>query len=336
MSTSASGGMLEAVRGLPDHFERGCALAGDVGRTLCGRVRRVVVCGMGGSAFPADLLRIYAEPRGLPLPVSRDYVVHERALGPDVLVVACSFSGDTEETIAAFHDARSRGAEVVAMSAGGQLQALAESEGVAFVRLEKPSPTFQPRAATGFMVGALAAVLDNAGLLSGARADIIDLGRRLAALDADALEGRAKALVEPLRGRIPVIYATEPYAGSAARIIKIKLNENAKTPAFWNALPELNHNEMVGYTRLPGPLTAVFLRDADAHPRMKRRVEASVETLRERDVPVVEVDLVEGPPLLKAFAATWLFDFVSCHLAMADGIDPNPVEMVEQFKARLA
>jgi len=323
-------GMLDSVRALPRQFEAGVSFAGDVGAGLDG-IERVVVAGMGGSAFPGDLLRLYVDPKGVDLRVSRDYVVHDR-LGPEVLVVVSSFSGNTEESLAALNDARERGAAVVAISAGGKLRARALDLGVPYVHLEKPTPTFQPRAAMGYFVSALLAVLENVGLIRDARAGLLAVGARLAALD---VEVQAQTLATELSGRIPVVLATHPFADTAARVIKIKFNENAKIPAFFYAVPEFNHNEMVGYTQLPGPFSVVMLRDPDVAPRMMRRLDVTAATLRANDVPVLEVPLVDGPNVEKHFCALYLFDFVSCYLAEAAGIDPNPVAMVEDFKAAL-
>ncbi len=323
-------GMLDSVRGLHAQFAAGFDFAGDVGCGIEG-VERVVVCGMGGSAFPGELLGVYTEPLGVDLRVSRDYVVRD-PLGPGVLVVASSFSGNTEESLAAMEDALSRGATVVAMSAGGKLQARALERGVPYIHIQKPTPTFQPRAATGYFVAALLGLLENIGLVSNAQDGLLAVGRRLAKLDVEA---EAQRVTRALVDQIPVVLATYPFAETAARVIKIKLNENAKIPAFSYSVPEFNHNEMVGYTRLTGPFTAVVLRDPDVSPRMGRRLDVTVATLRENGVPVVEVPLVDGPDVEKLFCALYLFDFVSCYLADAAGIDPNPVAMVEDFKAAL-
>jgi len=323
--------MLDDCRALSEQFERGRAFAGDTGKALVG-IRSVVVCGMGGSAFPGDFLKMYAEPKGVAVEVSRDYVVRARILGPEQLVIVSSFSGNTEETIASLEDAVSRGANVVTVSAGGALAAIAAERDLPHVRIEKPHPTFQPRVAMGYFFGAFAGILENAGLLSGVDADLAGVAARLRG--QTELESQAKRLAGELHGRIPVIYATAPFDTTAARVIKIKLNENAKTAAFFYGLPELNHNEMVGYTRLCGPFTAVLLRDPDQSPRMKRREDVTVETLRENGVPVVEIPLLDGNAIEKLFAVLSLFDFVSCFLAMADGIDPNPGAMVEDFKQR--
>lgn len=321
--------MIRAVRGLPDHFDLGWRAAADVARGFAGAVDRVVVCGLGGSAFPADLVRVAVDA---PLAVSRDYAVRAPIDGR-TLVVASSFSGNTEETLAAFEDARRRGARLVALTGGGRLAARAADLGVPVIRLERPFPGFQPRAATGMFVGALGRVLEDAGLTSGFAKTLAGLAERIRGLTD--VETRATPLAEALHGRIPIVLATAPLARSAARIIKIKLNENAKIAAFWSAIPEFNHNELVGFTRPHGPFSAVILRDPTCAPRMARRVEMTARTLADSGVPVHPIELPSAPPIEQAFAALYLFDFVSCRLALQAGIDPNPVALIESFKASL-
>lgn len=321
--------MIAAVRALPDHFAIGWRAAADLARPLRGAVQRVVLCGMGGSAFPADLVALH-DP-ALPLSVSRDYAVRG-PLDAATLVVASSFSGNTEETLAAFADAGRRGARRVVITAGGALGAQAEAAGVPVVRLAKPFPSFQPRAATAMFVGALGRLLDDAGLIDDFAPVIDALARRIRALAG--VEARAAELATALRGRIPVILATPPL-GAAARVVRIKLNENAKITALCSEIPEFNHNELVGFTRQHGPFAAVILRDPRNAPRMAHRVEMTRRALEDAGVPTHAVDLPDAPPIEQAFAALYLFDFVSCRLALQDGIDPNPVALIESFKASL-
>ncbi|MGK0359889.1 MAG: glucose/mannose-6-phosphate isomerase [Bradymonadia bacterium] len=337
MSTWMQGEMLAAVRTLPQQLIDGSGFVGDVGKEASG-VKRVIVCGLGGSAFPAELLRLYTDALGVDLTVSRDYVVRDHRVDAQCLVIVSSFSGNTEETVSALHDARSRGAQIVVMSAGGKLAIEAAKHALPYVAIAKPTPDFQPRAASGYFISALAAVLDNAGLLTGGADAMAAAGGALAkALQTEepAMIERALALAERLRGRIPILYATAPF-GVVAKVVKIKLNENSKTPAFFYEIPEFNHNEMVGFTRLPAPFSAVILDDPGAPARLAHRVNVTADTLADNGVPVERVALPDaGNDIVKAFQTLLFFDYVSCALAALDGIDPNPVAMVEDFKRRL-
>lgn len=322
---------MDAVLGLADQFEIGARAVADVGREFEG-AHCVLVCGMGGSAFPGDFLGFFARPRGAPVFVSRDYEVRDFPLGPDVLAIVSSYSGDTEETLSTLAQVHAAGCRVVTVSAGGRLEAEAKTLGLPHVRFERPNPDFQPRAAMGCFFGAFATILGNAGLLDDVPVALAALADGLRQVD---LDGPARALAERLWDRIPVIYGTGAFTETAARVIKIKLNENAKMPAFFNGLPEMNHNELVGFTRLTGPFSAVLLREPGLSAAMARRFEVTAETLGDVGVPVEVVVLPEGTPEFQLFWALHLFDLVSVHIALRAGIDPTPVAMVEDFKRRL-
>lgn len=327
------GGMMDAVLGLSGQFARGAQAVGTIGKQFADRsIDRVLVCGMGGSAFPGDFLALYARPSGVVVDVCRDYEVRGVPLGPSVFAIVSSYSGDTEETLSAFEQVRAAGCAVVTVSAGGQLEALARAAGVTHVRFVRPNPLFQPRAAMGDFFGAFTTLLFNAGLLPDVPAMLTRLATHLLSLEVDA---EARALAERLWDRIPVIYASDPFTQTAARVVKIKLNENAKMPAFFNGLPELDHNELVGFTRRTGPFVAVLLRPAGLPAAMARRFDVTAETLESVGVPALTVALPDAPPEVQLFSVLHLFDVVSVHIALRAGIDPTPVAMVEDFKRRL-
>lgn len=329
--------MLDAVRTLPQQLIDGHGFAGSAGRAYAGTVKRAIVCGMGGSAFPGDLLRVLTDPLGLDLTVSRDYVVRDARVGRDCLVIVSSFSGNTEETLAALDDAHARGASIVVVSAGGKLADRAAALDLPYVRIAKPSPGFQPRAASGFFISAFAAILANAGLIPDQQAALSAASAGAAKLLADegTLKARAVGIAGRLHGRIPIFYATAPF-GATAQVVKIKINENSKTPAFFYEIPEFNHNEMVGFTRMPGPFSAVVLQDPHAAERQRHRVATTIATLEDHGMPMVRFTVPDGANDLERSLSTLIcFDFVSCALAALDNVDPNPVAMVEDFKKRL-
>ncbi len=322
---------MDAVLGLPAQFLAGADSVGTAGST-CNGARRVLVCGMGGSAFPGDILGFFARPRGVPVSVSRDYLVRDVELGPDTLAIVSSYSGDTEETLSALAQVHASGCRVVTVSAGGRLEREAARLGCPHVHFDRPDANFQPRAAMGYFFGAFTTILANAGLLDDVRPALGALASQLAALDVDSA---AQDLAGRLWDRIPVVYATGAFTETAARVIKIKLNEHAKMPAFFNGLPELNHNELVGFTRLTGPFTAILLREPSLPDAMARRFDVTAETLVSVGVPAEIVELPAGTREFQLFWALHYFDVVSVHIALKAGIDPTPVAMVEDFKRRL-
>jgi glucose/mannose-6-phosphate isomerase len=333
--------MLSGVRGIPDHILEGFTLAEGAAASARGgdaawTPRRVTLCALGGSAFPGDLLWIALRNRNTHFNICRDYEP-PTDLTADDLVIVSSFSGNTEEALAALDLTCASPARAVVVCAGGALEARARARSLPLIRLYRPTPTFQPRAATGFFLGALTALLEDLGVFAGGRARLTEVARQTRALTASpTLGAEAAEVARALNGKIPVLYAPPPFASSVARIAKIKINENAKSPAFWNEVPELNHNEMVGYTRLHAPLIAVFLTTDQTPPRQQTRVTRSIETLHKHGVATLALPMRAAPdPLASALATLYLFDLVSCELAVMGGVDPNPVAMVEDFKASL-
>lgn len=147
-------------------------------------------------------------------------------------------------------------------------------------------------------------------------------------------EESGQALAKKLVGTTPVIYSTVRYK-SVAMIWKIKINENAKTPAFWNFFPELNHNEMVGFTLPQAKFTVVMLQDPDDHPKNRKRFEVTAGLLREKGVAVEVVEMPGETVFERMFGSILIADFASYYLALEYGQDPTPVDMVEQLKKML-
>ena len=326
--------MLSAVRGIPDHLVIGGQLAEGVGGQCRDSIERVTLCALGGSAFPGDLIKLMIASADLDFKVSRSYQVERSQLSSRDLVIVSSYSGNTEETLSSLEDAVKRGAQVIAICAGGELERRSKTYNLPLIKLNKPTEHFQPRAASGYFMGAIAGLLEDLGLVSGARRRLVDVAEELRTLMNVSEE--AQEIANALHDRIPVFYATPPYAKSLAQVAKIKVNENAKCPAFWNEVPEFNHNEMVGYTRLSQPFTAVFFVDPHASARMEQRVTQSAETLRRYGVETLFIPIREAQDQLTSLLATlYLLDEVTCILAVRAGVDPNPVKMIEEFKTAL-
>lgn len=300
-------------------------------RGMLPRFERVIVAGMGGSHLAADLLSML-DP-SLSLRVHSDYGLP--VLSPEekahTLVIASSYSGNTEETLDAYAQARAEGVAVAAIAVGGKLIELARRDGVPFVQL--PNTGIQPRSALGFSLMALLALLGKDSLLSEAR-------RLVTELQPDALQEEGKRLAEWLQGKVPIVYASRS-RGPIAYNWKIKLNETGKVPAFFNLVPELNHNEMTGFdvveaTRdLSSRFAFIFLQDELDHPRNQRRMEVMARLYRDRGLSVKEIRL-EGEKLFhKTFASLLLADWTAVALAAHYGLESEQVPMVEEFKKML-
>jgi glucose/mannose-6-phosphate isomerase len=344
-----TGDMLGAIGGLPRQLREGYdaararLAAGSPGAGALLQTagpRAVVVCGMGGSAIGADLVLACLPDLPVPAVVVRGYGLPAWA-GSDTLVVVVSYSGGTEESLACAAQALSRGCVPVCVASGGRLAAFAEAEGLPLMLVPGGG---QPRASVGHLSMPLLATLEAAGLCSDS-ADAVALA--VDQLEADAVRlapgsgdefNRAKTLARRLHGRTAVVYgagATTP----AARRWKGQINENAKAPAFFNELPELDHNEIMGWTSLPQATEstiALFLDDAGGDPRLARRAELTALEYEALGV-ITERVTARGPSCLaRLFSLVHLGDYVSFYLALLYGVDPSPVDAIEHLKARLA
>lgn len=332
MLTNASNPMLDAVRNTPAHFAIGWDAAADLTQRPS-RAQRVVICGMGGSAFPGDILRAGFGDISVPVVVSRDY---DAPLYQDgTLYIVSSFSGNTEETIATLAFLVEAKADICVVTAGGRLAAMAGQWRLPLVLLNKPSPTFQPRAASGIFVSAFAQILVQNGLLDAATALNRLSACATAVADGETFERHGKAFAEHLLEATPVFYSTGTFVDAIAQVAKIKFNENSKIPSFYGAIPELNHNEMVGYTQRYQGFLPILFRDPNASERVLKRIDTTAATLLKHGVANQVIDLEGQSTLEQVYRALLVMDYASIELAARFGVDPNPVEMVEGFKADL-
>ena len=323
----------------PEQLRTGFELA--QGISVPGQFRSIMISGMGGSALPGNLFRTYLDdlfrkerPEQEPLPIhqNRSYGLPKEAYH-ECLNFICSYSGNTEETIESFEEALAHGLPCIGLSSGGKIEAMCQEHGIPHIKLPIPTPGFQPRVGTGYFFGALLQVLVNQGLVPDTTAALLEEAEVWKQAMPE-IERAGQELGKKLIGKTPVVYATAEYQ-SVAMVWKIKLNENAKIPAFWNFFPELNHNEMVGFTNPQAEFIILMLRDPEAHPQILKRFDVTAELLRQRGIAVEVIDMQGGSVYNKVFMSIALGDFASYYLALEYGQDPTPVDMVEDLKKLL-
>ena len=335
-------GMLAAVAAMPDQvldaWTRSRALDLPEGHR---RATSVAVLGMGGSAIGADLARATFEDRlAVPLAAVRDYTL-PAWVGPSTLVVASSHSGATEETIAALQAALERRCPAVVVATGGPLLEVARQGGLPHLAFPGGG---QPRAAVGYALGLLAGLLERAGFLALSEAEIqAAVGVARAALasqgpDATTAKNPAKQLAWTLVDRLPVIVGSGALT-AVARRWKTQVNENGKSAAIFDELPEADHNSVVGFSHpewQAEQVHAVFLGGASDHPRDRLRAELTGELLEAAGIGHTTVALPGTTRLEAALAGIAIGDLMSVYLGLLYGVDPTPVTMLAGLKARLA
>jgi glucose/mannose-6-phosphate isomerase len=258
--------------------------------------------------------------------------------GPDDLVVCVSYSGNTEETLAAYREAIARGCRVIAVCSGGELADRAGVDGMPAALV--PAGVPQPRAALGALVGAalgaLRGLLPAQGEVEAAAASLSSVAERLAP-GIDSIRNPSKGIVSWLGDRIPVVWGSEGVSEAAAFRWKAAFNENAKIPAFASVLPELDHHEVAGWSEgWGGGFRLVVLRHEDEHESVGPRVRATLEAIDGSGLETREVHAPAGPPIGAALTLMMLGDLASAYHALARGIDPAPIEAIARVKARLA
>ncbi len=299
----------------------------------------LVVAGMGGSAIGGALARAaLADHASRPIFVTRAYGIPTWTT-PDTMVLCASYSGETEETLACYESAGALGAKRTVVTTGGRLAEMARADGVPVI----PLPAgFQPRAAVAYMTVAALEVAALCGVGPRLTPEIDVAASHVEELVAEWGPGSpedslAKTIARGLHGTTPVIAGAGLTSPIAYRW-KTQINENAKQPAFSHELPELDHNEIVGWEGANdvGRFSAVFLDDSDAHPRVKQRMELTERLIAGNASSSFRIETRGETAIDRVISLVLLGDLVSIYLAALRGVDPGPVKFIDELKAELA
>ncbi|HEV2997882.1 MAG TPA: bifunctional phosphoglucose/phosphomannose isomerase [Solirubrobacteraceae bacterium] len=332
-------GLLRDVLALPEHLRDALWRVESAIMNEWDTPGGLVVAGMGGSAIGGALARAaLGDHASRPIFVTRAYGLPTWTT-PDTTVLCASYSGETEETLACYESAGALGAQRVVATTGGSLAEIARADGVPVIPLPGG---FQPRAAVAYMTVAVleVAALCGAGPRLTAEIDVAasHSEQLVAEWGPEAPEDSlAKEIARGLLGTAPVIAGAGLTTPIAYRW-KTQINENAKQPCFFHELPELDHNELVGWEGAPdiGRFSAIFLDDCDAHPRVKARMELTERLIAENASTCMRIETRGETPIERVISLVLLGDLVSIYLAALRGVDPTPVNLIEQLKAELA
>ncbi len=333
--------MRTLVEALPEQVQSAAQKGLELSFPLKSEPKMLIVAGLGGSAIGGDLARSIAGPLlKVPLIVIRDYDLPE-FVNASALVFACSYSGNTEETLSAYQQARQANAHVICITSGGRLKEMAKADSCTVLSLPRGLP---PRAALGYSLITLLAAMQSIAAIPNMSEAIDETVSLLSKLrekygpDAPQASNPAKSLASSLKGKIVAIYGSNRIMDAVAFRWRTQIEENAKNLAFHHVLPEMNHNELVGW-RYPEEalrrIGVVFLRDKGDHPQVQRRFDLTRELIDSKAGTIHEVWSIGNSLLSRVMSAIYLGDFLSLYLAYLNDTDPTPVEAIDYFKNKL-
>jgi len=333
--------MLEAVAAWPEMLQAALGIVPLVAVRRAKQVKQVVISGMGGSAIAGNIvLDLYAHQLGYPLFVNRDYSL-PAFVAKGTALLALSYSGNTEETLAAIKEAEGRGAQIIAITSGGKLKDLAVQAGWPLFVVPAGQ---QPRAALPYLLGCLLNALGQLGIIEldpQELSEVLLLLPRLREEYSVAKSYRvnpAKQLAHKLLGKLPVVLAGGGYASAGLRL-KTQLNENSKASALYNVFPELNHNEIVpwsGLKRSEHNFAVVLLRDKNDPARLQKRIDITKSLIGRELGGISEVWSQGKSSLARLLSLIFFGDLVSVYLAILKRLDPSPVAIIERLKRELS
>lgn len=305
-------------------------------------IKNILFCGLGGSAQGADLLRSFlSDEIKLPMVVDRDYII-PAFVDSQSLVFIISYSGNTEETISAYNLAKLKTKNIIVISSGGKLKESALKDGFSYVSLKTGFP---PRGAFPLVFFTLLGIFVSLGLTKDKKAELDEVIAVLENLkkelspESKKNNNLAKKIALDLFGRFGVLYSSSEHFDAVVTRIRGQLAENAKSLSSSAFLPEMNHNEIVGWEhphKLLKNFVVLILRDSAMHSRVLKRMDITKNILSKEAHKVIEINSRGKTLLARICSLIYIGDFVSFYLAILNGIDPTPVKRIDYLKGELA
>lgn len=306
------------------------------------KIRNILYLGIGGSGITGDFIYdVLFDDLKVPLDVVRSYFAPAYC-NEQTLVIASSYSGDTEETLSALQFAARSGAQILAITSGGKLAQTANENGWSLITVPSGIPT---RHALGYMFFPIYHLLGRTGLIGNYQSDLQKLSNficdRIRMNDYPNVEGRvlSKELALTIQNKIPIFYSTSPYLRTVSVWWQSQIQQNSKSLAFANVLPEINHNEIVGWEidlETRKNFIVIFLENEQPHPRIQKRIDLSKKIIKDRGVEVVDIYSAGSSAMEKVFSLIVLGDWVSYYLALCYKKDPMEIRHIDFLKNELA
>lgn len=297
----------------------------------------VLLAGMGGSAISGDLIPDYlADELGIPFIVSRTYSL-PNFVDENSLVIISSYSGNTEETLSVFEEALKRKCKIAAITSGGQVKKICDEKKLCCINI--PSG-YQPRYALGLSFFSLLKLLQRVGIVENQDSIVMQINSlwKKKGEEYSIEENRALSLALELTGFLPIIYSAAQFTSAAGYRFKCQLNENSKLLAFSNVIPEMNHNEIIGWETFEENklfTKVITISDPDYHPQIKKRFKITSELAKQSGVEVINIESKGKNRKVRLFDLIYLCDWISYYLALLRNHDPSEIAYIEELKNRL-
>lgn len=332
--------MLDLLLGFPEQFEKALKIGNSFKFTIApGQIDHIIFGGMGGSAIGGEvIISCLSKELKIPAMVQRSYSLPKFA-NSRTMVIISSFSGNTEESLSLYENARESNSKIICITSGGELEKRANANAVPIISIPGG---MQPRCALGYLSIPILVFLKKSGIAMNEDDNFAEtlalLHKKSELYSPRNQDNLALNIAKQFYNKIPIIYSSNDMMHAAAMRWKAQISENAKTMAFYNVFPELNHNEIVGWQQLPELLRKfqiIYLRDKEDSSRNQSRMEITKEILEQETNQVFELYSEGSSKLSRLFSIIYLGDMVSYYLAILNNLDPTPIKKIQILKDKL-
>ncbi|MEZ5055145.1 MAG: bifunctional phosphoglucose/phosphomannose isomerase [Chitinophagales bacterium] len=295
-------------------------------------IRNILISGLGGSGIGGTILsNVLRDDIAVPIIVNKEYQI-PAFVNENTLVIISSYSGNTEETLSALMQAFKKNAQIVCITSGGLIQEYADTNDIDYVLIEGGAP---PRSAFGQSFVQLLYILFHLGLLENGFKSYLKLATALLDAEEEEIKTQAKSIAEKLNGKIPVIYSDAKFEGVSIRF-RQQINENSKMLCWHHVVPEMNHNELVGWREKNEHIAVVFIRNNKDFERNQERMEFTKDVVSQYTNDIVEIYSKGDHDLVRSIYLIHLTDWVSFYLAELKGVDAIEINVINRLKGKLA
>ncbi len=325
--------MKELIEAFPSNIAEGLAIAEAKSFRKPNReIHNILICGMGGSGIGGKIVSQWLEEDlSVPVTLCQDYSV-PNFVNQNTLVIASSYSGNTEETLMSVEEAQKKGAYIIGVTSGGGLKDFCDKHGMDYVIVPGGNP---PRSALAYSLVQLVNIFASIGMSSPNRLQEIEDGRNLIISEQAEIHAEAKKIAQITSGRVPIFYAVSRYEGIAVRA-KQQFNENSKMLCWMNVLPEMNHNELVGWGGGDNRFAAIFLDSGDLIPRNRKRVTISLKQIATKTDVVHTVVAKGNSKIAKSLYLINVIDWASWYSADIRNVDSIEIVIIDYLKDELS